>query len=301
MLIVTRLLPFADGNLAHVGVNRFRHTFGMLRLSDLVRSDVVAASGRRWGRLEDVSVHLDRPGAATVDRLFVRHGRTHVVAACRAVDLTTLSTGTIRLQSDDALRPADRHRHPLAADELLLVRDVLDTQIVDVKGARVSRVGDVLLAIGDHEVTAVAAEVGTASLLRRLGLRRAADRRREQAVDWQDLHLTSERGHQVQCDTTAALVHRLDAEQLAELVARLPSADAVEILSLVPPKRAGRALALSHPHVRSRLQRVRSTDLPAPPRWQRLRGWDRHRGPVGDPDDPEGAEDPDEPTTGPGS
>jgi len=117
-------------------------------------------------------------------------------------------------------------------------------------------------------------------LLRRLGLQRLADREREQAVAWEDLHLTSDRGHLVQCGTEAALLHRLDAEQLAELLARVPSADAVEILDTVHPERAERALALSHPHVRSRLVRLRSTHEPAPPRWQRLRGWNRHRGPT---------------------
>ena len=80
----------------------------------------------------------------------------------------------------------------------------------------------------------------------------------------------------------------LDAGQLADLVSRLPSQDAVEILATVPAERAGRALALSHPHVRSRFQRLSTTDLPAPPRWSRLRGWDRHRGPTAEsgPSDP---------------
>jgi sporulation protein YlmC with PRC-barrel domain len=254
----------------------------MLRLSDLIRSDVVSSSDQRWGRLADVSVHLDRPGGATVDRLFIRHRGVHLVTSCGEIDLATLATGTIRLLTDESPRAADHDRRPLAEDELLLRRDVLDTQIIDVKGSRVSRVGDVLLAVTDRRVTAVAVEVGGGSLIRRLGLRRLADARREQAVDWQDLHLTSDRGHLVQCRTTAALVHRLDAEQLAELVARLPSQHAVEILATVPPERAGRALELSHPHVRSRFQRLRTTDLPAPPRWSRLRGWDRHRGPIRD-------------------
>jgi sporulation protein YlmC with PRC-barrel domain len=250
----------------------------MLRLSDLVHRDVVSPTGRRWGRLDDVSVHLYQPGGATVDRLFMRHRNGGLVTHVAAVDLTTLSSGTIRLRSDEAPQRADRHRFPLAADELLLCRDVLDTQIVDVRGFRVSRVGDVLLAVGDCEVTAVAVEVGIGSLLRRLGIGHWADGRAEAAVDWQDLHLTSDRGHVVQCKTTVALLHRLDAEQLTELVARLPSQDAIEILATVPPERAQRTLELSHPHVRSRFQRLRTTDQAAPPRWTRLRGWDRHRG-----------------------
>jgi sporulation protein YlmC with PRC-barrel domain len=257
----------------------------MLRLTDLIRSDVLGPTGRDWGRLADLSVHLDRPAPATLARLLVTDRGTRTWVAATAVDRDTLTSGRIRLLADPETDATGATDH-LADDELLLRRDVLDTQIVDVKGRRVSRVGDVVLTVTGDAIEAVAVEVGGASILRRLGLRRRADRSREQAVAWGDLHLTSDRGHLVQCRTEAALVHHLDVPELAELVARLPSAHAVDVLASVPPERAEQALAISHPHVRSRLVRIRSTDRPAPPRWHRLRGWDRHRGPVGHPGPP---------------
>jgi len=56
------------------------------------------------------------------------------------------------------------------ADELLLMRDVLDKQIVDTEGARVIRVNDLKLGKIEQDVRLIAADVGFRGLLRRLGL-----------------------------------------------------------------------------------------------------------------------------------
>ena len=266
-----------------------RHTQGMLRFTDLIRSEVHGPTGRNWGRLVDIAVRFNQPGAATVTGLRIVDRGLVTWSRAEGIDPASLVTGTIVLKAEPLAGAVD-DRDYLAADELLLRRDVLDTQIVDVKGRRVSRVGDVILAVTDDAIEAVAVEVGLGSIVRRLGWRRLAERVKEQAVPWADLHLTSDRGHLVQCHSEAALVHRLDGKELAELVARVPSAHAVELLEAVPTERADQALEISHPHVRSRLARVRSTNRPAPPRWHRLRGWDSHRGPLrhtGRPDPPD--------------
>jgi len=266
----------------------------MLRLTELVGTPVTwgreAGATATTGRLADLVVRLgprsrgsdgepatdanEWPDATeSVERLIVRHHGAESFVDWSSVDPSSFGADEIRLTQ----APDDAPGTGLAARELLLVRDVLDTQIVDVVGHRVNRVGDVLLDAYDHHLRAVAVEVGASSVLRRLGL----SRRRSQpvAIDWQDLHLTSDRGHTVQLATTTAAVHRLDAVELAELVARLPSDDAVEVLATVPPERAHAALEVSHPHVRDRLRRIMATREPAPARWHRLRGWDRHRGP----------------------
>ncbi|MBU0572968.1 MAG: CBS domain-containing protein [Candidatus Margulisiibacteriota bacterium] len=54
--------------------------------------------------------------------------------------------------------------------ELLLCRDVLDKQIVDVEGARVVRVNDLQLAKVDQDIRLIAVDVGFKGMLRRLGI-----------------------------------------------------------------------------------------------------------------------------------
>jgi sporulation protein YlmC with PRC-barrel domain len=274
-------------------------TLAMLRLTELIGSPVSLPTGSGAAKLVDLTIRLgavggDPAASRLVERLLVRDGHGSTLLDWAAIDSTTVGSEVIRVRPEAAGETPGAQLHPpgrrdldeaaiadLASDELLLVRDVLDTQIVDVVGHRVNRVGDVVLEPYDHHLQAIAVEVGSSAVLRRLGFGRRPPK--ETAIDWQDLHLTSDRGHTVQLATTSSAVHRLDALELAELLTRLHSDKAAEILRTVPPERAEAALRASHPRVRSRLHRIIRTDEPAPARWHRLRGWDRHRGPLPQP------------------
>lgn len=212
-----------------------------------------------------------------------------------------------RVQLRDVGPPASfavgRHGVPLEDDELLLGRDVLDTQVVDVVGHRLARVSDVLLArLPDGRVEVAAVDVGFGAVVRRLGLRWLGERFPVRTVDWRDLHLTSERGHNLHLATTVAAVHRVDAHGLAELLTRLGLDSAIGVIRTVGPERAAGAVTRVHPKVGSRLMRALEPDDAArvldelPPesderyrhvlgshpllsrrRFLRFRGWRLHR------------------------
>ncbi len=130
---------------------------------------------------------------------------------------------------------------------LLLRRDVLDAQIVDVRERRIARVGDVHLAWDDDLLRVVAVDVGWRAILHRLGLRRVARRVGHDAIDWASVHLASARNQPLQLSAPTAAVHRLDASELAELLVRLPTDRGAEVLDTVEGARAAAALAAVHP------------------------------------------------------
>ena len=145
----------------------------------------------------------------------------------------------------------------LRDDELLLCRDVLDAQVVDLDGHRVARVADVVLERReDGRLRVAGVDVGVGRVLSRLGLRSTGERRGEQFIDWHDLHLTSPRGHDVQLAAPRSAVHRLDAIDLARLLERLDVESGVEVLSAVPPEHAAAAIVSIHHHVGERLLRT---------------------------------------------
>jgi len=110
-----------------------------------------------------------------------------------------------------------------------------------------------LTRLPDGRLELAAVDVGIGAVCRRLGLRWVSERFPERAVDWRDLHLTSDRGHHVQLATTVAAVHRLDAHALAELLARLDLSSATDVIRTVGPERAAGAVARADPDVSSRL------------------------------------------------
>lgn len=215
---------------------------------------VLASDGARVGRLVDLTVLL---GAA--------HPVVHRVGigARRRLDylvpwslVSGIDGDALRLTADRAglARYAVEGRPALEEHELLLCRDVLDTQVVDLAGRRLSRVSDVVVARGpEGQVEIVAVDVGVGSLLRRMGLGRVADHLDPVVVDWHDLHLTSSRGHLAQLATSSTGLHRLTPEQLAEVLARVSTADATDVMRSVGPARSARALRASHPVLRRRL------------------------------------------------
>ncbi len=70
----------------------------------------------------------------------------------------------------EALQP-----YELDEKDLLLVRDILDKQIVDVNGAKVVRVNDVKLEGYDTEAVLIAVDVGMRGIMRRLGVERGGE------------------------------------------------------------------------------------------------------------------------------
>lgn len=153
-------------------------------LSRLLGRPVRSSDGVRVGRVVDMTVLYDI-AHPNVHRLGVGHGhRIRYLLPWRLV----------QTYNDEVSLPVDRmglSAYATAPDpnledrELLLAWDVLDTQVVDLVGRRLSRVSDVLLVPGPHgELEVAAVDVGAGSLLRRMGLRRLGDRFRLVAVDW---------------------------------------------------------------------------------------------------------------------
>ncbi len=245
----------------------------MLLLSDLLGSDVHGPGGGVVGHLVDLAVVVqgtapEQPGRAVhpaVSRLAVGRGR-RVRGWVPWAAVHSFEHGRVEITE-----PPSAAGEGVDGGELLLRRDVLDTQVIDVAGKRLARVADVLLdrdpSGPDGPVLRVmAVDVGSAGVWRRLGVDRLAERVAEQPVDWADLHLTSERGHALQLagpSATAPALGRLPAAEVASAVSHLPPARAATVLDSVPVAVAARALGAAHPRVGARLLRAVAPDTAA--------------------------------------
>ena len=229
----------------------------VLTLSSLTGRSVRTADGRVGGVVRDLTVRLGGERPRVEQLLVVRRGIRHLVP-WSAVALDGVRVVVMGEQADELLR-ADRLNVEgdgldLDADVLLLARDVLDCQIVDLKGHRLTRASDVVLSrTPEGGLELVGVEVGFAAMLRRLGFEWFAQRLRRQVVPMDELHLSSVRGHQVQLSVSTSAVHGLDAAGLSHLVTRLDVAKATGVLDAVGPGRAAEALLKTHPVVGRRL------------------------------------------------
>jgi CBS domain-containing protein/sporulation protein YlmC with PRC-barrel domain len=136
----------------------------LIHLSLLLGSPVVDAAGHSLGHVRELAV---TPGvrASLVTELI--WGRKDALQAVSPAGLEQAPNGALRLRGD-------AHPRPFSMSEplLLLDRDLMDQQIIDVHGRKVVRVNDVsLLWLPQEcggEMRAIEVEVGTLGAMRRL-------------------------------------------------------------------------------------------------------------------------------------
>jgi magnesium transporter len=161
----------------------------LLSVAGAVGSPVYDGSGKRVGTLDDIVVRWDPaephpPLAGAIVR--VRHRHSFVPRDAIA-DL---------LRDEMRLEGPLEHRQPEQQPWLVaLAHDVLDRQIVDVDGADVVRVSDLVLGRLPDGLRLVGTDVSARTLLRRLGP--ASLRRKvvpERVYDWASVAAFSARG-----------------------------------------------------------------------------------------------------------
>jgi CBS domain-containing protein len=179
----------------------------MLYLSQVLGRPIRDLEGERVATIKDVIVRLGKDDHPPVAGLVARYRRRDFFLSRWRI--TQLNQHGVRLNSDILdLRPFVRRE-----SEVLLARDVLDKQLIDVDGKRVVRVNDVQIieAAGEWRVTG--ADVSLQGLWRRLapaGL--AGSRKPVEVLDWADVGIP--------CNDAATVQLKSSSDKLARPASR---------------------------------------------------------------------------------
>jgi CBS domain-containing protein len=223
----------------------------IVSLAGILGRPVTNQTGQEIGRLDDVVARWsDGQTYPPVSGLVIRVGRRLAFVPATAIDRIAHAEVLLRSARLD-LR--DVVRRP---GEVLLAKDVLDHQLVDVDGVQVIRAADLYLAEVLGRVRLVGADVSTSTLLRRLGPRRwrplpTPDR----VIDWaaiqpfgdSDSADSVDGATQVRLRTTHEGLHRLRPGELADLLEDLRRDERQELLAALSPDEAADALEEMQP------------------------------------------------------
>lgn len=214
-------------------------------LSDLVGLPVRDRDGLPLARLQDVIVRADFSEAyPAATGIVARLRRRRFFVPWEQV--ADVAMEGIRLASARvSLAPFQRRE-----GEVLLARDVMDKQLVDVEGRRVVRANDLQFALRDGRLRIVAVDVSPRAIVRRL-LPRALRGRTEtgKRIDWADvevfggqlptvkLKVSHARLAQLPPIEIARIVDSLSVPQGAELVDALDVETAADTLEELSPER----------------------------------------------------------------
>ncbi len=142
--------------------------FGELFISEILKKPVLDPKGDELGKVKDLVIVKGKPLPKISILVIERKKRLF------RLPWTDLNIFNKRIISTnvygEALQP-----YELNEEDLLVVRDILDRQIVDVNGVKVVRVNDVKLEGFNSEAVLIAVDVGMRGIMRRLGVERRGE------------------------------------------------------------------------------------------------------------------------------
>ncbi len=210
----------------------------LMPLSEIIASPITEpGGGERIARVKDVVVRMLEGRYPQVVGLVSRAaGPAFFIPIGRVAEL---KPGLVRLSSG----AVDVQRFSRRDGELLLVNDVLDRQVIDVKGTRVVRVNDLYLSRIGSVYRVVALDTGGHAILRRLmpgGLRGRFEGR--SLIDWHEVEYLASDTPTVRLRTGHLQLRKLRPQQLARILAGLSRQEGAEILSSLDEEQAADTL-----------------------------------------------------------
>ncbi|MFA4966948.1 MAG: CBS domain-containing protein [Candidatus Margulisiibacteriota bacterium] len=216
--------------------------FSEMFASELIGDPIVDRLQENIGRVKDIIITLGETFPKVTGLLVKIAGdkKEEKVLLVGEIDLIGTQFVTTRSTKDRVVWT------DLRDGEVLLVRDVMDQQVVDLDGARVIRVNDLKLAKVDQDVRLIAADVGFKGMLRRLGLLESVGwlygffkkQISEKLIGWD--HVQNLSGGKVAIPTrTFTDLHPAD---VAQIMSQLKTEDKAVLLSTLSDKTAAEAL-----------------------------------------------------------
>ncbi len=200
----------------------------VLHLSLVSGSDLLDRSGAKLGRVDDLIVRLGEDEYPPVTGLLATVAGRQVFVPADAVDEIEHGRVALRAARLD-LRPFERR-----SQEVLLKKDVLDRQLINVDGARLVRSNEIELARLAGWYRVVGVDVGLRGLLRRLVPRALADNvGANEFLDWASVEPFTGHVPTVRLRVPHPKLARLHPAQLADLVEAASHREGEEILGAV--------------------------------------------------------------------
>jgi magnesium transporter len=142
--------------------------FGEVFSSEIVKKPVLDPRGEEIGRVKDLVIVKGDP-LPKVSALITEKRKSHYILAWTDLNIFNKKIISSQIYADSLTS------YEFRDEDLLVVRDILDKQIVDANGAKVVRVNDIKLEGFNGDAVLVAVDVGLRGIMRRLGIERGGE------------------------------------------------------------------------------------------------------------------------------
>jgi CBS domain-containing protein len=203
-------------------------TARILHLSLVVGGALRDSAGERLGRVDDLIVRLGEEGYPPITGVLVTVARRQAYVPAEGV--ADIAHGEVRLSTPKL----DLRRFARRPEEVLLRRDVLDRQLINVDGARLVRANEIELARLEGWWRVVGVDTGPRGALRRLVPRRIGPKlQTAEFLDWASVEPFVGHVPSVRLRVPHPKLARLHPAQIADLVEAASHREGEEIIAAV--------------------------------------------------------------------
>ncbi len=136
----------------------------------------------------------------------------------------------------------------------ILVRNILDKQLIDVDGFKVIRVNDVVLGKIKDKFCIVAVAIGTRSFMRRFGMEKLIPGKiKEKVIPWESVEMLETEFHNLHLKTQKSKIADLHPEDIADIMEDLSHQERILIFDTLDRKKAAKTLIDAEKDVRKSL------------------------------------------------
>ncbi len=224
----------------------------MLFFSDLQERKVKDCAGRIVGKLHDIGIgrqgSIPQSESLVISRM--RRGRRETVSVpWDWVSSLQPSHLTLDRENEEIWRS---ERSPAG---ILLGRNLLDRQIVDLHGNKVVRVNDIRLAEFDSKLRLTGVDVSQKALLRRLGMEKTVEKLLhivgsglpEKTIPWDFVAPLEVQRHDLKLNVTESQLGEMHPSDIADIIEQLEPQHRARLLDLLGAFTAAESLAEVEP------------------------------------------------------
>ncbi len=223
---------------------------GEIFVSEVQKKPVLDQTGEEIGSLSDIIVSMGEPFPA-VSALIVASGRSTYIIPWSLVNLFNRRVISVN-STRNGLTPGNA-----AVQDILLCRDLLDKQIVDINGAKLVRVNDLELGDVRGNLCLVAADIGFRGILRRLGLEARGEKLftffgrklQQRLIGWHYLQTIEPKLTKLTLTVSRQKVARLHPADLAEIISEVSQKERTALFGSLDVETAAEALHELEPKV----------------------------------------------------
>jgi CBS domain-containing protein/sporulation protein YlmC with PRC-barrel domain len=227
---------------------------GEIFLSEVYKQPVLDQTGEVIGRLKDIIVGLGEP-FPPVTALVVAAGRETYLLHWDIVNLFNRRVISVNALIKN-IGPAS-----VAPSDILIYRDLMDKQIVDINGAKLVRVNDLKLGDVKGRLCLVAADIGLRGILRRLGVEERGEklfstfhyRLQHKLISWHYLQTVEPKLTRLTLTISRQKVSSLHPADLAEIISEVSEKERTALFGSLDIETAAEALHELEPKIQANI------------------------------------------------